>query len=65
VRGDLRGSLRCLDPTRASDALANPRRPHDREVRRRGETVPRQFLRRLVDTFDRIRDYEDYEPLGR
>ncbi len=29
------------------------------------KVVPRQFLRQLVDTFDRIQNYEDYEPLGR
>jgi hypothetical protein len=27
--------------------------------------VPRQFLRHLVDTLDRIQDYPEYEPLGR
>lgn len=30
----------------------------------RVEVVPRQFLRQLVDALDRVKDYEDYEPLG-
>ena len=29
------------------------------------KSVPRQFLRHLVDTLDRIQTYPEYEPLGR
>lgn len=55
-----------LDPARASDALLESLA--DRMTARfRGEVkvVPRQFLRQLVDTFDRIQRYTEYEPLGR
>ena len=55
-----------LDGSRASDALIESLA--DRMTARFGgevKVVPRQFLRQLVDTFDRIQSYEDYEPLGR
>jgi len=56
----------ALDPTRASDALLESLA--DRMTAKFGgevKAVPRQFLRQLVDIFDRIRDYEEYQPLGR
>lgn len=56
----------ALDGSRASDALLESLA--DRMTARFGgevKVVPRQFLRQLVDTFDRIQTYEDYEPLGR
>lgn len=56
----------ALDSSRASDALLESLA--DRMTARFGGEVgivPRQFLRQLVDTFDRIQAYEDYEPLGR
>lgn len=55
-----------LDRTRASDALLES--IADRMTARFGgevTIVPRQFLRHLVDTLDRIQDYPEYEPLGR
>lgn len=55
-----------LDSSRASDALLESLA--DRMTARFGgkvKVVPRQFLRQLVDTFDRIQSYEEYEPLGR
>lgn len=55
-----------LDDSRASDALVESLA--DQMTARFGgevKVVPRQFLRQLVDTFDRIQTYEDYEPLGR
>ena len=51
---------------RASEALLESLA--DRMTARFGgevKVVPRQFLRQLVDTFDRIQTYEEYEPLGR
>ncbi len=54
-----------LDSARASDALLESLA--DRMTARFGgevKVVPRQFLRKLVDTFDRIQDHEEYEPLG-
>lgn len=55
-----------LDGSRASDALVESLA--DQMTARFGgevKVVPRQFLRQLVDTFDRIQAYEEYEPLGR
>lgn len=55
-----------LDDSRASDALVESLA--DQMTARFGgevKVVPRQFLRQLVDTFDRIQTYEEYEPLGR
>ncbi|MEJ7840151.1 MAG: BREX system ATP-binding protein BrxD [Rubrobacter sp.] len=55
-----------LDGSRASDATVESLA--DQMTARFGgevKVVPRQFLRQLVDTFDRIQAYEEYEPLGR
>lgn len=55
-----------LDDSRASDALLESLA--DRMTARFGgevKVVPRQFLRQLVDTLDRIQAYEEYEPLGK
>lgn len=55
-----------LDHTRASDALLESLA--DKLTAKFGgnvEVVPRQFLRQLIDNFDRVQAYEDYEPLGR
>ncbi len=54
-----------LDRTRASDELLETLA--DRLTAKFGgkvEVVPRQFLRQLVDTLDRVRAYHDYEPVG-
>ena len=54
-----------LDRARASDELVETLA--DRLTERFGgrvEVVPRQYLRQLVDVLDRVRTYEDYEPLG-
>ncbi len=54
-----------LDDSRASDALLESLA--DRMTARFGgevKVVPRQFLRQLVNTFDLIQTYEEYEPLG-
>ena len=54
-----------LDRSRASDEFLESLA--DRLTARFGghvEVVPRQFLRQLVDAFDRIRSYEEYRPLG-
>jgi len=55
-----------LDRERASDVLIESLA--DKLTAKFGgevKVVPRQFLRQLADTFDRIQDYDDYEPLGR
>lgn len=55
-----------LDHIRASDALLESLA--DKMTAKFGgnvKVVPRQFLRQLIDTFDRIQEYEEYEPLGR
>ncbi|PLS85594.1 MAG: hypothetical protein CYG60_11725 [Actinobacteria bacterium] len=54
-----------LDHSRASEALLESLA--DRMTARFGgevKVVPRQFLRQLVNTFDLIQTYEEYEPLG-
>lgn len=59
-------AYRPLDRSRASDALIESLA--DSLTARFGgrvDVVPRQFLRQLVDTFDRILEYPDYEPISR
>ena len=59
-------AYRPLDRSRASDALLESLA--DSLTARFGgrvDIVPRQFLRQLVDTFDRILEYPDYEPISR
>lgn len=59
-------AYRPLDRSRASDTLIESLA--DSLTSRFGgrvDVVPRQFLRQLVDTFDRILEYPDYEPISR
>lgn len=54
-----------LDRSRASDKFLESLA--DRLTDKFGgrvEVVPRQFLRQLVDALDRVKDYEDYNPLS-
>lgn len=54
-----------LDRSRASDRLLQSLA--DRLTAKFGghvEVVPRQFLRQLVDAFDRVRFYDEYNPLS-
>lgn len=54
-----------LDRSRASDRLLHSLA--DRLTAKFGghvEVVPRQFLRQLVDAFDRVRFYDEYNPLS-
>ncbi len=59
-------AYRPLDRSRASDALIESLvESLTAGFGGRVDVVPRQFLRQLVDTFDRILEYPDYEPISR
>ena len=54
-----------LDRARASDAFLEALADNlTAKFGGRVEVVPRQFLRQLVDAFDRVRSYKDYRPAG-
>lgn len=59
-------AYRLLDRSRASDTLLESLAESlTARFGGRVDVVPRQFLRQLVDAFDRIAEYPDYEPISR